>query len=57
MDVLEGVLAAGEGEGSYEDKGKIILGTVEDDIHDIGKNIVGALMTAAGFKVYDIGTD
>lgn len=57
MDVLEDVLAAGEGEGTYEDKGKIILGTVDGDIHDIGKNIVGALLTAAGFKVYDIGTD
>lgn len=57
MDVLEEVLAAGEGEGAYEDKGKIILGTVEGDIHDIGKNIVGALLTSAGFKVYDIGID
>ncbi|TYC83828.1 dimethylamine corrinoid protein 3 [Acetobacterium wieringae] len=57
MDVLEEVLAAGEGEGGYEDKGKIVLGTVEGDIHDIGKNIVGALLTSAGFKVYDIGID
>ncbi|MBC3888763.1 dimethylamine corrinoid protein 3 [Acetobacterium paludosum] len=57
MDVLEEVLAAGEGEGSYEDKGKIVLGTVAGDIHDIGKNIVGALLTSAGFKVYDIGID
>lgn len=57
MDVLEEVLAAGEGEGDYKDKGKIVLGTVEGDIHDIGKNIVGALLTSAGFKVYDIGID
>ncbi|MEA4807331.1 glycine betaine-specific corrinoid protein MtgC [Acetobacterium wieringae] len=57
MDVLEEVLAAGEGDGGYEDKGKIVLGTVEGDIHDIGKNIVGALLTSAGFKVYDIGID
>lgn len=57
MDVLEEVLAAGEGEGAYEDKGKIVLGTVAGDIHDIGKNIVGALLTSAGFKVYDIGID
>ena len=55
MDVLEEVLAAGE--GGFEDKGKIVLGTVEGDIHDIGKNIVGALLTSAGFKVYDIGID
>jgi corrinoid protein of di/trimethylamine methyltransferase len=37
--------------------GKIILGTVEGDIHDIGKNIVGAMLTAANFEVYDIGKD
>jgi len=43
--------------GSDEGAGKIVLGTVEGDIHDIGKNIVGALLTAAGFKVFDIGID
>ncbi|MDA8235532.1 MAG: corrinoid protein [Clostridia bacterium] len=43
--------------GGDDDTGKIVLGTVEGDIHDIGKNIVGALLTAAGFKVYDIGID
>ncbi|MBP1759938.1 MAG: methyltransferase cognate corrinoid protein [Firmicutes bacterium] len=40
-----------------EAKGKIVLGTVEGDIHDIGKNITGAMFTAAGYKVYDLGTD
>lgn len=38
-------------------KGKIVLGTVEGDIHDIGKNITGAMFTAAGYKVFDLGTD
>lgn len=58
MEILEPALAAAEGNNnSYEDKGKIILGTVEGDIHDIGKNIVSALLTAAGYKVYDIGID
>lgn len=56
MGLLEAELAARGGE-KHEDKGKIVLGTVEGDIHDIGKNIVGALLTAAGFKVYDIGID
>jgi len=37
--------------------GTIVLGTVEGDIHDIGKNIVGALLGAAGFKVVDLGKD
>ena len=40
-----------------EAKGKIVLGTVEGDIHDIGKNITGAMFTAAGYKVFDVGTD
>jgi trimethylamine corrinoid protein len=35
----------------------IVLGTVEGDVHDIGKNIVSALLTAHGFKVVDIGRD
>ncbi|MPW27082.1 dimethylamine corrinoid protein 3 [Alkalibaculum sp. M08DMB] len=56
MGILEAELAA-QGGKEHEDKGKIVLGTVEGDIHDIGKNIVGALLTAAGFKVYDIGID
>lgn len=37
--------------------GKIILCTVKDDLHDIGKNIVKSLLEAGGFKVLDLGTD
>jgi len=37
--------------------GKIVLGTVHDDLHDIGKNIFKSMAEAAGFKVYDLGTD
>ena len=37
--------------------GKIVLATVEGDIHDIGKNIAGALLSSQGFKVIDIGVD
>lgn len=40
-----------------ESLGKILLGTVEGDIHDLGKNIVGTYLTAAGFDVYDLGVD
>lgn len=36
---------------------KVALATVQGDVHDIGKTIVGAMMTAAGFEVYDLGTD
>jgi trimethylamine corrinoid protein len=35
--------------------GKVILGTVVGDMHDIGKNLVGAVLAAAGFEVYDLG--
>ncbi|MHA1266074.1 MAG: cobalamin B12-binding domain-containing protein [Candidatus Helarchaeota archaeon] len=38
-------------------KGKIVIGTVKDDIHDIGKNIVISLLRAAGFEVIDLGVD
>lgn len=37
--------------------GTVVLGTVQGDIHDIGKTIVGALLGAAGFEVVDIGKD
>ncbi len=37
--------------------GKAIIGTVEGDLHDIGKNIVVSMLESAGFKVYDLGTD
>ena len=37
--------------------GKVVLGTVAGDIHDIGKNIVAAMLFAAGFEVHDVGKD
>jgi len=37
--------------------GRIVIGTVAGDIHDIGKNIVAAMLFAAGFEVYDLGKD
>jgi dimethylamine corrinoid protein len=42
---------------SKEGLGKIILGTVQGDIHNIGKNIVGSMLFAAGFEVIDLGED
>ena len=40
-----------------EDKVKIILATVKGDNHDIGKNILGALLLSSGFELYDLGMD
>lgn len=38
-------------------RGKILLATAEGDVHDIGKTIVGAMLTAAGYDVTDLGAD
>ncbi|MDT8897195.1 corrinoid protein [Thermanaerothrix sp. 4228-RoL] len=37
--------------------GKVVLGTVKGDLHDIGKNLVGMMLEGAGFEVIDLGTD
>jgi 5-methyltetrahydrofolate--homocysteine methyltransferase len=37
--------------------GKVAIGTVQGDLHDIGKNMVGMMMEGAGFEVMDLGTD
>jgi 5-methyltetrahydrofolate--homocysteine methyltransferase len=43
--------------GTREQLGKVLIATVEGDIHDIGKNIVALVMKSAGFEVFDIGID
>jgi corrinoid protein of di/trimethylamine methyltransferase len=43
--------------GSIKYRGRIVIGTVEGDIHDIGKSIVASLLEAAGFEVIDLGVD
>jgi len=54
LSVLEPALAKRK---KSKNKGTVLLGTVEGDIHDIGKNIVGAMLRANGFEVHDIGVD
>jgi 5-methyltetrahydrofolate--homocysteine methyltransferase len=53
MAVLKPHLA----EGEITSAGKVILGTVAGDLHDIGKNLVGMMMEGAGFEIVDLGTD
>jgi len=53
MEILEPRLA----ESGIKSKGKIIVATVEGDLHDIGKNIVSILLRGAGYMVKDLGND
>ena len=53
LDVLKPHLAS-EGVPS---RGKIVIGTVKGDLHDIGKNLVGIMLKGAGFEVIDLGHD
>jgi 5-methyltetrahydrofolate--homocysteine methyltransferase len=42
---------------AYEPIGRVVIGTVKGDLHDIGKNLVGMLLEGAGFEINDLGTD
>ena len=44
-------------EAGVEPLGTVVLGTVKGDLHDIGKNLVGMMLTGGGLKVVDCGTD
>jgi 5-methyltetrahydrofolate--homocysteine methyltransferase len=52
MDILEPYLVGSD----VERKGRVVLATVEGDLHDIGKNIVGTLLKGGGYEVCDLGT-
>jgi corrinoid protein of di/trimethylamine methyltransferase len=54
VEILEPHLLE-RGEGSTS--GTVVLGTIKGDLHDLGKNIVGTMLRAAGFTVYDLGYD
>ncbi|MFC2040787.1 corrinoid protein [Chloroflexota bacterium] len=41
----------------FQSLGKVVLGTVKGDIHDMGKNLVGIMLSGAGFEVIDLGVD
>lgn len=41
----------------FKPRGKVALGTVKGDLHDIGKNLVGIMLEGAGFAIHDLGTD
>jgi 5-methyltetrahydrofolate--homocysteine methyltransferase len=53
MNLLKPHLA----EGEITSAGKVLVGTVAGDLHDIGKNLVAMMMEGAGFEIVDLGTD
>lgn len=53
MKLLDPFLSAAK----VKSKGKILIGTVKGDVHDIGKNIVAVLLQGAGYDIIDIGID
>jgi 5-methyltetrahydrofolate--homocysteine methyltransferase len=54
LDILEPAMLADQ---KREVAGKVVLGTVKGDLHEIGKTLVGTMLTANGFQVIDIGVD
>ncbi|HEY9141081.1 MAG TPA: corrinoid protein [Bryobacteraceae bacterium] len=53
LKIVRPLLAA----GSAERAGSVVIGTVQGDLHDIGKNLVVALLEGGGFQVHDLGVD
>jgi len=53
MDILRPLLAA----SGAEPAGRVVIGTVKGDLHDIGKNLVAAMLEGGGFEVIDLGAD
>ncbi len=53
MEVIKPHLAP----GSTDSLGTVVIGTVQGDLHDIGKNLVAMMLEGAGFQVIDLGTD
>jgi corrinoid protein of di/trimethylamine methyltransferase len=59
MDVIKPALQLEQADEvtAVKDTGTIVIATIQTDIHDIGKNMVSSMLTAAGFKVFDLGVD
>ncbi|QGP91032.1 Glutamate mutase sigma subunit [Neomoorella glycerini] len=57
MSVMNALQARGYLNMKQVQQDTIVLGTIQGDIHDLGKNIVKIIFTAAGFRVIDLGTD
>jgi corrinoid protein of di/trimethylamine methyltransferase len=57
MEAAMAICNAALPEGESQSRGTVVIGTVQGDVHDIGKAIVASYMRAAGFEVHDLGRD
>jgi 5-methyltetrahydrofolate--homocysteine methyltransferase len=53
MDLLKPLLIS----AGISSRGRVVIGSVQGDLHDIGKNLVGIMLKGAGFEVIDLGND
>ena len=53
MDLVRPLIAGSD----IEPAGRVVIGTVQGDLHDIGKNLVAMMLEGAGFEVHDLGVD
>jgi len=53
LDILKPLLSS----AGVASRGKVVIGSVQGDLHDIGKNLVGIMLRGAGFEVIDLGND
>ena len=56
LEIMTPALKKSSGDAAIT-KGQVVIATVEGDVHDIGKKIVAAMLTAGGYEVYDMGID
>lgn len=55
MSILNPAISARR--GAQKPRGRVVIGTVHGDLHDIGKTLVGTILSANGFEVHDLGND
>ena len=53
MDLIKPILI----KSGISSRGKVIIGTIQGDLHDIGKNLVGIMLKGAGYEIIDLGND
>ena len=53
MEILEPILV----KTGVKPRGKVVIGTIKQDLHDIGKNLVAMMLKGGGFQVMDLGVD